>query len=102
MLLQENRATKTRKEEPIEQRVENFKNWISLERFKFTRRLHTPLDVILQQGLIIEKFDTQSQLADEFYNLLREHFEESKYITAFCPYSPVLVVVWKNMGINVG
>lgn len=102
MLLQGIKDKKMRKEETLEERVQNFKKWSSSERFMNIKRLYNPLDVILQQGLIIEKFETQSQLAEEFYELLRDHFIKKMSITTFGPYSPGQLVVMKKLGIKVG
>ena len=100
MLIQEKKKEST--EEIIAHRVENFTNWSFSDRFSKTIRLHSPLDVVLQQGTIIEKFETQSKLAEEFYELLKEYFNAKKSITTFGPYSPGQLVVMKKLGFKVG
>ena len=100
MLIQEKKKEST--EEIIAHRVENFTNWSFSDRFSKTIRLHSPLDVVLQQGTIIEKFETQSKLAEEFYELLKEYFNAKKSITTFGPYSPGQLVVMKILGFKVG
>ena len=84
----------------FEQQVAATKQYFASPRFAGIARLHSPRDVVEQQGTIFSDYSVARQAAEEFYARLRRLFEQRKQITTFGPYSPGQAVTLKRMGIE--
>ena len=84
----------------FEQQVAATKQYFASPRFAGIVRLHSPRDVVEQQGTIPSDYSVARQAAEEFYLRLRRLFEQRKQITTFGPYSPGQAVTLKRMGIE--
>ncbi len=84
----------------FEQQVAATKQYFASPRFAGIVRLHSPRDVVEQQGTILSDYSVARQAAEEFYVRLRRLFEQRKQITTFGPYSPGQAVTLKRMGIE--
>ncbi len=84
----------------FEQQREAAREWFASPRFEGIVRLHTAQQVAEQQGTIRGDYSVARQAAKEFYERLRELFEQRKQITTFGPYSPGQAVMIKRMGIE--
>ena len=84
----------------FEQQVAATKQYFASPRFAGIARLHSPRDVVEQQGTILSDYSVARQAAEEFYARLRRLFEQRKQITTFGPYSPGQAVTLKRMGIE--
>jgi isocitrate lyase len=83
----------------FEQDIAEFTEWIESPRFKGIVRLYSARQVIEQRGTIAADYPIARVAAGEFYELLRELFEQRRQITTFGPYSPGQATAMKRMGI---
>lgn len=84
----------------FEKEVSQIKQWFSSPRYKGITRLHSPRQVVEQQGTIQMDYPVAQKAAEAFYILLRELFSRRESITTFGPYSPGQAVTMKRMGIE--
>lgn len=84
----------------LDQQVQAARQWFASPRFTGIVRLYTPREVAEQQGTIPSDYPVARQAAQEFYERLRELFQERKQVTTFGPYSPGQAVTLKRMGIE--
>ena len=90
----------TSKAPSFDQQVAAALEWFSSPRFEEIIRLHTAQQVAEQQGTIQGDYTIARKAAEEFYERLRELFQQGKQITTFGPYSPGQAVMIKRMGIE--
>ncbi len=84
----------------LDARVEAAAAFAAQPRFAGIERLHTPREVVEQQGTIAADHTVARTAAEAFHALLRRLFEERRQITTFGPYSPGQAVVMKRLGID--
>ncbi|MBD3161653.1 MAG: isocitrate lyase [Candidatus Eisenbacteria bacterium] len=84
----------------FEKRVAEVTEWFSSSRFEEIERLHTPREIVEQRGTIPVDYPIARQAAEQFYDRLRELFEQRRAITTFGPYSPGQAVTMKRVGIE--
>ena len=84
----------------FEQDIIEAKEWFSNPRFKGITRLYTPRQVVFQRGTINHDYTIAREVAEKFYNKLRELFSKGEQTTTFGPYSPGQAVAMKRMGIE--
>jgi len=75
-------------------------DFMALPRFKNIQRLHSARQVAEQQGTIFNDYSVAKNAAGQFYNRLRELFNQKKAITTFGPYTPSQAVMMKRAGIE--
>ena len=84
----------------FEDEVKATREWMGGDRFAEITRVHTPRQVVEQQGTLPTDYAVARNAAERFYARLRELFSEGKSITSFGPYSPGQAVAMKRAGIE--
>jgi isocitrate lyase len=84
----------------FEDEVKATREWMGGGRFAEITRVHTPRQVVEQQGTLPTDYTVARNAAERFYARLRELFSEGKSITSFGPYSPGQAVAMKRAGIE--
>src|SRR6266700_5612291 len=74
--------------------------WFASPRFEGITRLYSARQVVEQRGTISTDYTVARMAAEQFYDRLRQLFDERKQITTFGPYSPGQAVALKRMGIE--
>jgi isocitrate lyase len=74
--------------------------WFASPRFEGITRLYSARQVAEQRGTIPADYTVARVAAGQFYDRLRQIFDERKQITTFGPYSPGQAVALKRMGIE--
>src|SRR6266568_4102922 len=74
--------------------------WFASPRFEGITRLYSARQVVEQRGTIPADYTVARMAAEQFYDRLRQLFDERKQITTFGPYSPGQAVALKRMGIE--
>jgi len=87
----EMRATSGSEDAEFAERVKAMKEWMSSERFKYTKRPYAPEDVIKMQGTLPLHF-TGAKVSDKLYKMLREHQANGTCSHTFGALDPVQVV----------
>jgi len=85
---------------PFEDEVRATQDWFDSSRFRGITRLYSARQVVEQRGTIRQDYTIARQAAEQFYDRLRELFEQRLSITTFGPYSPGQGVVIKRAGIE--
>ena len=70
------------------------------QRFKGIKRLYTARQVAEQQGTIFNDYSVAKNASKDFFQLLKEKFENKNQITTYGPYSPSQAVMMKKAGIE--
>ncbi|HVB85536.1 MAG TPA: isocitrate lyase ICL2 [Candidatus Dormibacteraeota bacterium] len=84
----------------LDLQVRAAQQWFASDRFAGIVRLYSPREVAEQQGTIPSDYPIAREAAEQFYQRLRELFQQRKQITTFGPYSPGQAVTLKRMGIE--
>ncbi len=84
----------------FESDVVDTKRWFASSRFEDITRLYSARQVVEQRGTICTDYTVARMAAEQFYDRLRQLFDERKQITTFGPYSPGQAVALKRMGIE--
>ncbi len=84
----------------FESDVVETERWFASSRFEDITRLYSARQVVEQRGTICTDYTVARMAAEQFYDRLRQLFEERKQITTFGPYSPGQAVALKRMGIE--
>ncbi len=84
----------------FDEEVEATGRWMRGPRFRGTRRLYSPRQVVEQRGTIPQDYSIARLASEGMYARLRELFERRQAITTFGPYSPGQAVVMKRLGIE--
>src|SRR5262252_9082620 len=74
--------------------------WLASPRFEGVTRLYSARQVAEQRGTIPADYTVARVAAEQFYDRLRQLFNERTQITTFGPYSPGQAVALKRMGIE--
>ncbi|HEY1920175.1 MAG TPA: isocitrate lyase ICL2 [Streptosporangiaceae bacterium] len=74
--------------------------WLASPRFEGITRMYSARQVEEQRGTIPTDYTVARVAAEQFYDRLRQIFDERKQITTFGPYSPGQAVAMKRMGIE--
>jgi isocitrate/methylisocitrate lyase len=84
----------------FESEVSETAKWLDSPRFADIVRLYSARQVVEQRGTISSDYTVARVAAEQFYDRLRELFEQGRSITTFGPYSPGQAVAMKRMGIE--
>jgi isocitrate lyase len=84
----------------FESEVAETARWFASPRFDGITRLYSPRRVAEQRGTIATDYTVARTAAGEFYDRLRELFDQRRHITTFGPYSPGQAVAMKRVGIE--
>lgn len=90
---------KTEKQQ-MEETITEMKTYFNQPRFKGIQRLYSARQVTEQQGVIFNDYSIAKHAATDFYERLREHFNQKTQITTFGPYTPSQAVMMKRAGIE--
>ncbi|HEX9065728.1 MAG TPA: isocitrate lyase ICL2 [Streptosporangiaceae bacterium] len=74
--------------------------WFDSPRFAGTTRLYSARQVVEQRGTIPADYTVARVAAEQFYDRLRQLFDQGRSITTFGPYSPGQAVAMKRVGIE--
>lgn len=85
---------------PFDQEVAATRRFFDSSRFAGITRVHSARQVVEQRGTIPSDYTVTRNAASEFYERLRQLFEERKSISSFGPYSPGQATTMKRMGIE--
>jgi isocitrate lyase len=92
--------TKTKTTTPFDEEVLETQAWFDSQRFEGITRLYSARQIVAQRGTIRQDYTVARQAAEQFYDRLRELFEQRRSITTFGPYSPGQAVAMKRLGIE--
>jgi len=84
----------------FESEVSETAKWFDNPRFAGITRLYSARQVVEQRGTIGTDYTVARVAAEQFYDRLRQLFEERRPVTTFGPYSPGQAVAMKRMGIE--
>ena len=84
----------------FESEVAETARWLASPRFEGITRLYSARQVVEQRGTIQADYTVARTAAEQFYDRLRELFNQRKQITTFGPYSPGQAVALKRVGIE--
>ena len=84
----------------FESEVAETARWLASPRFEGLTRLYSARQVVEQRGTIQADYTVARTAAEQFYDRLRELFNQRKQITTFGPYSPGQAVALKRVGIE--
>ncbi|WP_308706284.1 isocitrate lyase family protein [Marinoscillum sp. MHG1-6] len=88
------------KDDGMKTAIEQARSYMDQPRFKDVKRLYSPRQVAEQQGTIFNDYSIAKNAAIQFYDRLRELFNQKKSITTFGPYTPSQAVMMKKAGIE--
>jgi isocitrate lyase len=84
----------------FESEVSQTAKWFESPRYTGITRLYSARQVVEQRGTIGTDYTVARVAAEQFYDRLRQLFEERRPVTTFGPYSPGQAVAMKRMGIE--